>query len=260
MVSRFFQLPLSFEMTTKFDLYCTPFGENRTIHMYLPDGYDHSDERYPVIYMFDGQNLFWNEDATYGTCWGIREFLDGWWKKVIVVGVECSHYGNDRLQEYCPYTINSRNFGTIVGTGEQTMQWFVDELKPFIDQNYRTWSHREATAIAGSSMGGMMSLYAVLRYNHVFGKAAVVSPAYFYKIKEFSAEIANNNINPDTRIFISWGQREDWRGYMRRYSTALAAEIDALGAYTLLYKQERGRHCEEDWSKQVEMWMQFLWT
>lgn len=247
-------------MTKKFDLFCTPFGENRTIHMYLPDEYEHSDEKYPVIYMFDGQNLFWNEDATYGTCWGIREFLDGWWKKIIVVGVECSHHGNDRLQEYCPYTIKSRVFGTINGTGELTMRWFVNELKPFIDQNYRTWSHREATAIAGSSMGGMMSLYAVLHYNNVFGKAAVVSPAYFYKINEFLAEISDNYINSDTRIFISWGAREDSRGYMRRYSNALAVELDARGARTFLYKQQGGRHCEAHWAKQVPMWMQFLWT
>lgn len=246
-------------MIEKFDFYCTPYGEDRTIHVYLPNDYYQSGERYPVVYMFDGQNLFYDSDATYGTCWGIREFLDTWWKKVIVVGMECSHHGNDRLSEYSPYPINSRTFGKIPGTGEQTMQWLINELKPHVDNRYRTWSHREATAIAGSSMGGMMALYAVLRHNNVFSKAAPISPAYFYKIKEFTAEIHDNDINPDTRVFIAWGSREDSRGYMRRYSTALASELDALGCMTYLYRQTSGRHCEADWRKQVPMWFDYLW-
>lgn len=246
-------------MIQKFQFFCTPFGEDRTIHMYLPNDYYNSDELYPVVYMFDGQNLFYNEDATYGTCWGIREYLDHYWKPIIIVGIECSHHGNDRLWEYCPYNINSRTYGRINGTGEKTMEWLVNELKPFIDSNYRTWWHREATAIGGSSMGGMMSLYAVLRYNHIFSKSAVISPAYFYKIQEFTDEITNNHIDPDTRIFFAWGSREDRRGYMRRYSNALSEKLEALGVNTHLYRQPSGRHCEEDWAKQVKDWMPFLW-
>jgi len=246
-------------MVEKFNFYCTPFGEERTIHVYLPNDYYQSSERYPVVYMFDGQNLFFNEDATYGTCWGIREFLDGWWKKVIVVGMECSHHGNDRLSEYSPYPIFSRTFGNIEANGDKTMLWLINELKPHIDNRYRTWWHREATAIAGSSMGGMMALYAVLRYNHIFSKAAPISPAYFHKNNEFSNEIHNNDIQEDTRVFIAWGSREDRRAYMRRYSQALAAELDALGCMTQLYRQTSGRHCEEDWAKEVPMWFEFLW-
>lgn len=246
-------------MTIKFPLFCTPYGEDRNIHVYLPNDYEQSNERYPVVYMFDGQNLFHDHDATYGTSWGIADFLDSWWKKVIVVGMECSHHGNDRLSEYCPYTIQSRTFGRIKGTGETTMQWFINELKPFIDSKFRTWPHREATAIGGSSMGGMMSLYAVLHHNDVFSKAAVVSPAYFYKLKEFTAEIYRKPLNPDTRIFISWGSREDSRGYMRRYSNALATDLKPLIHSIELYRQTSGRHCEADWALQVPLWMPFLW-
>ena len=69
-----------------------PFaGENRMLHIYLPDDYDESDERYPVMYMFDGHNLFYDSDATYGKSWGMKDFLDSWDKKIIIVGAECSH-------------------------------------------------------------------------------------------------------------------------------------------------------------------------
>lgn len=79
------------------------------IHLYMPDEYDDAcsaEVRYPVIYMFDGHNLFYDGDATYGKSWGLKDFLDHWHKKVIVVGMECSHTGHDRIKEYCPYRIN----------------------------------------------------------------------------------------------------------------------------------------------------------
>lgn len=147
----------------KFDFWYEPAKENRCIHLYLPEGYDQCNERYPVVYMFDGQNLFFDEDATFGKSWGLKPFLDRWAKKMIVVGLECSHTGNDRLKEYSPYRIYARMFGSITGIGDLTMKWIVNEVKPYIDQHYRTWSHREATAIGGSSMGGMMALYGILR-------------------------------------------------------------------------------------------------
>ena len=65
-------------MVEKRDVLFTPAGSTRRLHIYLPEGYDGSEERYPVMYFFDGHNLFFNEDATYGKSWGLREFLDGW--------------------------------------------------------------------------------------------------------------------------------------------------------------------------------------
>ena len=84
-------------MVEKRDVLFTPAGSTRRLHIDLPEGYDGSDERYPVMYFFDGHNLFSNEDATYGKSWGLREFLEGWEKRLIVVGVECSHEGAFRL-------------------------------------------------------------------------------------------------------------------------------------------------------------------
>lgn len=75
----------------------------RKIHMYLPDDYLFSNKRYPVLYMFDGHNLFYDEDATYGRSWRLSESIERYGKEMIVVGQECSHEGNERLDEYSPY-------------------------------------------------------------------------------------------------------------------------------------------------------------
>mgnify|MGYP000001902938 FL=1 len=95
-------------MVEKFDIVITQLGLERTIHVYLPEDYYDSDEQYPVMYMFDGHNLFYDHDATYGKSWGLKEFLDTYDKKLIIVGIECNHEGQKRLSEYCPYQIESK--------------------------------------------------------------------------------------------------------------------------------------------------------
>ena len=112
-------------MVEKYNVWYEPAGENRRLYVYLPDNYYESRERYPVVYMFDGQNVFFNEDATYGTCWGMKEFLDGWWKKVIVVGIECAQDAR-RLSEYCPYDVQLSFSGDAVeGLGAVTFKWMI---------------------------------------------------------------------------------------------------------------------------------------
>ena len=74
-------------MVIKESVWYAPAAEPRTLHIYLPDSYDASDERYPVMYFWDGHNLFYDSDATYGKSWGLREFLDSWAKDMIIVGI-----------------------------------------------------------------------------------------------------------------------------------------------------------------------------
>ena len=165
-------------MIIKRDFCYTPKGKNRPLHIYLPDDYASSKDYYPVLYFFDGHNLFLNEDATYGKSWGLKEFLDGWEKKLIVVGIECGHDGEERLSEYLPYPANKETrFAAFEPKGEETMEWIVNEIKPMIDWEYRTIPFREYTGIAGSSMGGLMALYAGVHYNRWFSKAGCVSTA-----------------------------------------------------------------------------------
>ncbi len=254
-------------MVIKRDVYFTPAGEMRRLHIYLPDGCEASGERYPVMYFFDGHNLFFDSDATYGKSWGLNEFLRGWDKDMIIVGVECSM--TNRLVEYCPYHFKKGFLGEIDGTGVETLDWMVKELKPMIDRDYRTWSHREATAIGGASMGGLMSLFAAIRYNDVFSKAACLSSTVAPCMEDFIRDIEAAKMNPDTRVYLSFGTEEghgtkeyprnDTRSDMEIRNAILADMIAGKGARSRMVRQEGGRHCEADWEKLVPEFMRFLW-
>lgn len=249
-------------MIEKFNVLFTPANRERRLHIYLPDDYYVSDERYPVMYMFDGHNLFFDSDATYGKSWGMKTFLDGWEKKIIIVGLECSHEGNARLTEYCPYYWDSFA-GPVYGTGEKTMDWMVSELKPMIDREYRTWAHREATGIGGSSMGGLMSLYAAICYNDTFSKAACVSSAISFCGKELRSAIADHDLHPDTKVFLSWGSAEAGSARGKAIANACNRSMNdhlyKKGCQPYMYRQIGGRHCEADWEKQVPLFMNWLW-
>ena len=138
-------------MVETFDVSITPYGLTRRTFVYLPDDCQTSGKKYPVLYMFDGHNLFFDSTATYGTCWGLKEYCDAhpnW----IIAAPECNHEGNKRLEEYCPY--QSDWFGGIAGTGHEYMEWLTKEFKPMMDKRYPTLPGRANTAIGGSSMGG----------------------------------------------------------------------------------------------------------
>ena len=129
-------------MIIKRDILYPAANEERRLHIYLPDSYYDTDERYPVMYFFDGHNLYFNEDATYGKSWGVKEFLDDWQKDMIIVGIECGHGPGQRLNEYCPYTVDVSFLKGVVGIGDETFRWIVEEIKPMIDEEYRTYSNR----------------------------------------------------------------------------------------------------------------------
>lgn len=241
----------------------TPFNyplknENRTLHIYLPDDYYESDEYYPVCYYFDGHNLYNDEDATYGKSWGLRDFLDSYNKKFIVVGMECTHIGKERLDEYCPYDLSESWLGTLKGYGRDTMEWIINDIKPFIDDNYRTMPFRETTMIAGSSMGGLMSLYAAIHHNIYFSKAACLSPSSMICEDILIDEIRNNELSEDTRIYISAGTNE-LRGHKDYSNIRIENELRERNLITLRILYEGYGHCEADWEKQNKTYMDFLW-
>ena len=99
---------------------------NRPLHIWLPDDYYDCFDFYPVMYFFDGHNLFLDEDATYGKSWGLREFMEGWEKELIIVGVTCSM--TDRLVEYCPYHFKKGFLGEIVGTGDKKYEYALSTV------------------------------------------------------------------------------------------------------------------------------------
>lgn len=250
------------------DAYYWPTDSTRTLHVYLPDEYDETDERYPVMYMFDGQNLFYDSHATYGKSWGLKEFLDNWEKKLIVIGLECGHEGFTRLDEYCPYELTMLGH-RIDPLGEQTFQWIINDVKPQVDRELRTWPHREATGVGGSSMGGIMSLYGVIAHNDVFGKAACLSTGVRLVGPMVRQDLSRAVISPDTRIYLGWGEGEGGRtpkgkspatdSPEARATRSLARELMRAGVSVDVFFQEGGQHNEASWELQNPRYLDFLW-
>ena len=241
--------------------------EERAAYIYVPEG--EPGKRYPVLYMFDGHNLFLNEDATYGKSWGLKEYLQGWNKEMIIVGIECGHEGNERLSEYLPYECSHGWLRGTAALGEKTMQGIVYELKPYIDARFPTMPFRECTGIAGSSMGGIMAAYALVHYNQIFSKAACLSPALGGTVQKLWKEMNENPVSADTRIYLSWGtlegkisdhpEREDRSSWMYKSCKATATKVEKAGGAARCYCQIGGHHCEADWEKQIPIFMPFLW-
>ena len=257
-------------MIVKRDFTYTPKGVSRPLHIYLPDDYESTAERYPVMYFFDGHNLFTDEDATYGKSWGMKDFLDGWSKKMIVVGIECGHDGEERLSEYLPYPAHKGSrFEVFEPRGVETLEWIVTQIKPVIDRDYRTIPFRECTGIAGSSMGGLMALCAAVRYNRWFSKAGCVSSSIGICMEPLMKDMRANAMSADTRIYLSWGTREAWglkdtdredRSSMTYgWNKQVADQAASCGAAVRMECQVGGGHCEADWEKLVPSFMSFLW-
>ena len=210
--------------------------------------------------MFDGHNVFFDSDATYGKCWGMQEYMDKTKTEMIIAAIECNHHPNNgRLEEYSPFTFRDTHFGYIAGRGKNTMEWMVHTFKQIIDSNYRTLSDRAHTYIAGSSMGGLMSIYALMEYNHVFSRAAALSPSLWTSPVELNAMLSTVPFSPDTVLYMDYGSEEfgNHKNLRRTFG-----EIATLLMFRKLSVNCRvvpgGTHCEASWEKQIPFFMETL--
>ena len=226
-------------------------NRKRRIWIYLPKGYATSSKIYPVLYMQDGQNLFNDQTASFGE-WGVDECLDTLEKAItsecIVVGID--HGGENRVSEYCPYDYSMKNsFVTpdTKGEGKAYVEFLVKNLKPYIDSKFRTKKGREYTYIAGSSMGGLISEYAILTYPEVFGAAGIFSPAFWIAPFIFE-EASKSESNVLSRFYMYGGGKE---------SGNMISDIEKM--YDVLGKKKRyeiersinpiGEHKEKFWQQ-----------
>ena len=182
-------------------------NRKRRVWVYLPKGYAAGSKTYPVMYMQDGQNLFNEQTAAFGE-WGVDECLDSIQKangkECIVVGID--NGGKYRLSEYAPYSFEN-NKTKITAEGKQYVDFLANTLKPYIDAKYRTKKSFENTFVAGSSMGGLISLYAVLQYPSVFGGAGAFSPS-FWTAKEIYVDAATFKNPNHIKLFFYAGEKE----------------------------------------------------
>lgn len=184
-------------LDSEFDI--PQLNRKRRVWVYLPPDYETSGKKYPVIYMHDGQNLFDSFTSGYGE-WGIDESMDSLYQAgkpmAIIVGVD--HGGEYRLTEYNPY--DNKRFGK--GMGDEYTDFLAKTLKPLIDRKYRTLSAAKNTTVAGSSMGGLISMYAAAKYPKVFGRAGVFSPA-FWVAPEIYSYVSGKKFRKQKLFFVA---------------------------------------------------------
>ncbi|TCN57541.1 alpha/beta hydrolase [Flavobacterium circumlabens] len=212
----------------------------KKIWIYLPENYTASDQKYSVIYMHDAQNLF-DAKTSYVGKWNVDEKLDSLKAKVIVVGIE---HGNDkRIDELTPF--KSEKYGG--GNADNYLDFIVKTVKPYIDKNYRTKTKAKNTIIMGSSLGGLVSYYAILKYPEVFGKAAVFSPSFWFSKDIYTLTEKTTKIK--IKIYFLCGDKEDEN--MVQDMTKMERLLDTKRCYCLHLTKSKivkgGEHNEKLW-------------
>lgn len=246
------------------DVASTILKNRRNVLVWLPPGYDDNpDASYPVLYMQDGQNLF--DDATsFAGEWHVDETADrligeGKIEPVIIVGIE------NTPQRVLEYTPGSR---TAPGKADQYARFVVEEVKPLVDATYRTKPDRAHTAVAGSSLGGLVSLYMVQKHGDLFGRCGAVSPSLWWDQGQYLKQLtADTAWARDTRVWIDMGTAENADAALAnenvRDCRALADALRAAGFQPdrdfALRIYEGAKHNEQAWAERFDEILLFLY-
>lgn len=225
-------------------------NRKRKVRLYLPPNYTESQKSYPVIYMHDGQNLF--DDATsFVGEWGVDEILNEiaseGGPEFIVVGID--NGGSLRTEELTPYA-NEKYGG---GKGTLYMQFIVEVIKPYIDEHFRTKSDVENTAIMGSSLGGLISHFAIYEYPDVFGKAGIYSPSYWFSYDAMARLTEEKPIPSNYRLNLIVGKKEGESMYLPFEQMCSLIEESGHDPGHISYKVvEAGEHNERFWRSEFK--------
>ena len=232
----------------------------RMLHIYVPDV--KKQKKLPVLYMFDGHNLFYDEDATYGKSWGIKEYLDKQEAQLIVVGIECSHEGNNRMSEFSPYSFDRPKWGKVEASGQQFFNWIIEDLKPYIDEKFPTYTDAKHTYVAGSSMGGLMAVYGGVKHHDVFSKSICVSTAFGFGYALLMKDIHAIKDLSKSQFYFSFGEYEanDTAYFARMVDMNLSCSLalQQRGAKTFVHCMMGGYHNEASWEKELPMFFNEL--
>ncbi|MBZ4663757.1 MAG: carbohydrate esterase [Caloramator sp.] len=262
------------------EIYMKELDRKRNIRIYLPiDYYENENKRYPVIYMHDGQNLFDHHLSYSGHSWEIKETLDrmqenGEIEGFIVVGIDNNQEGFKRLDEYSPW--KNEEIESLLergikdgagGEGKEYAEFIVNTLKPYIDENFRTLRDRENTIVAGSSMGGFISLYIGFKYQDVFSKIGAFSTAAWFKEGELLEFLREEGQREEMKVYLDIGTEEtsndddpnfkDYyiNGTIRIYET-LCEFMDKQNIKLII--DEGATHNEIHWAKRFPEFIRFI--
>ncbi|WP_179336609.1 alpha/beta hydrolase [Winogradskyella ludwigii] len=240
------------ENVTRFTIAAPQLDTLKTIWVYLPTNYVNSKKTYPVIYMHDAQNLF-DAETSYAEEWEVDEYLDTLTdNESIIIGIE--HGNEERIEELTPYQ-NEIHGG---GKGDSYLNFIKNTLKPHIDKTYRTQPEAKHTTIFGSSLGGLISFYAVIKYPETFGKAGVFSPSFWINPEIFDL-VKNSEIPKTSKFYFLAGTNE---------SETMIPELEKM--ITLLIQKnistyqfevhniKGGQHNEKLWAEHFGMAYQWL--
>jgi len=232
----------------------------RDVAVWLPPGYDEGAERYPVLYMHDGQNLFDPETAYQkGEHWRLGDtaadlIAAGQLAPLIVVGVY--NTGEARLKEYTP-TRDSRLGGGLASDYGRLM---VEDLKPFIDRTYRTLPDAAHTGLGGSSLGGLATLHLGFTHADVFSRLAILSPSVWWDGRAILTTVRQARPRPALRLWIDMGTAEGARGLddARLLKAALVGAGFVEGQDLHYGEFEGATHTEGAWAARAGAMLQWL--
>ncbi len=230
-------------------VYSPQLDNVRDLYVYLPPGYDTGDERYPVMYLQDGQNLF-DDTLSFSGAWHAEDAADASARlgyPVILVGIE--NTGPSRIDEYSPFV--DPNIGG--GNGDLYLDFLLDTVKSAIDQEFRTRPERAHTLIGGASMGGLIALYGFFRYPDLFGGASVQSPALWFAGSAVLDYVARTPWHPG-RVYLDVGRREG--DATLRNARTLRRQLLVKGfveGETFWWTEDRrGTHHESAWGRRLK--------
>lgn len=228
--------------------------KTRRIAALLPHNYGQTDKRYPVLYLQDGQNLF-DDYAPFGS-WGVDKKLalmaEQGFGDIIIVAID--HAEKDRISEFTP------SYHTRLGSGDgkKYVRFLADRLKPYVDRHFRTLPEREHTGIGGSSMGGLISIYAGLMYPEVYGKLMIFSPSLWVAPK-IHFHFMNFYDPHDMQVYVyaGEGESENMVPNIRRFMGAF--EENNKNAFRFeLSLDPKGAHNEARWGQEFPKAIEWL--
>ncbi len=246
-----------------------PDERTRKIAVWLPPGYDENQDRYPVLYLQDGQNLFDRKTAAFGVEWQVdetaKQLIDQRKiRPVIIVGIWNTP---NRIDEYTP-TRNQWHGHS--GDADGYLRYVVETLKPFIDRHYRTKPERDSTGIGGSSLGGLVAIYACQRYPGVFSRCAALSPSLHWDdenlLRSFEANANNASGMEDVRFWIDMGTHEGGSEEARQSNIERTRRLAKAFGKSQANAEKNirhvevpdGRHNEASWASRFGDVLEFL--
>lgn len=243
-------------------------GNARDLFVYLPPSYKAGTRRYPVMYMHDGQNLF-DHALSYAGEWQVDETMEALSEEgieAIIVGVP--NAGVQRLEEYTPFR-DARGTG---GHGAKYVDFLADTVKPLIDRDFRTLPSREYTGVLGSSLGGLISMFAFFHRPEVFGFAGMMSPSFWFAQEAIFPYVQRQPFVPG-RLYIDAGTAEDMNpqrrslrrsligncaSNVRRMRSLLLEKGYRAGEDLVVVEEPGGVHHESAWARRLPDALRFL--